>query len=153
MLNLSCCTGFRLLHEVPDHFLVLCKLAIPKVIFLLLLHLLGVALHLLDHQLPLPNELVIAARVQVIRAQPPIVEILPEGKDTHLVGKVKFSSSVKVEDCVEGSGMSVEEELVLHDGVVAADRDDLLVCSGPGELAQSGEGDKRKKSPQDLDII
>ena len=66
---------------------------------------------------------------------------------------MEFSRSIEVEDCVEGSGMSVEEELVLHYGVVAADRDDLLVCSGPGELAQAGEGDKREKSPQHLDRI
>ena len=135
--HLGCCARLWLLHEVPDHLLVFCKLAIPKIILLLLLHLPGVALHLLNHQLPLPNELVVAAAVQVVGTETPIVEILSKGKDTHLVGQVQLSRSIEVEDGVEGPGVAVEEELVLDDGVIAAEGDDLLVGSSSGEKSQS----------------
>ena len=65
------------------------------------------------------------------------MEILSKGKDAHLVGQVQLSRSIEVEDGVEGPGVAVEEELVLDDGVVAAEGDDLLVGSSSGEKSQS----------------
>ena len=64
------------------------------------------------------------------------MEILSEGKDAHFIGQVQLSGSIEIEDGVEGSGVSVEEELVLDDGIIAAEGDDLLVGSSSGEKAQ-----------------
>ena len=86
----------------------------------------------------------------MISAEAPIVEILSKGKNTHFIGQVQLSRPIEIEDGVEGSGVSVEEELVLNDGIIAAERDDLPMGSSSGEKAQSGEGNKREKPPQNL---
>ena len=51
----------------------------------------------------------------MVGAEAPIVEILSKGKDAHLVCKVQLSRSIEIEDGVEGSGVAVEEELILDD--------------------------------------
>ena len=86
----------------------------------------------------------------MVGAEAPIVDILSKGKDAHFIGQVQLSRPIEIEDGVEGSGVSVEEELVLNDGIIAAERDDLLVGSSSGEKAQPGEGHKREKPPQHL---
>ena len=73
----------------------------------------------------------------MVGTKAPVVEILSKGKDAHFVGQVKLPGSIEVEDGVEGPGVAVEEELVLDDGVIAAEGDDLLVGSSSGEKSQS----------------
>ena len=44
----------------------------------------------------------------------------------------------------------VEEELVVHEGVVRAERHDLLVGAGTGEEAESGGRELLQHPPEDL---
>ena len=67
----------------------------------------------------------------------PIVEVVLIVKNTNLVDDMESIRPIEIEDGVEGSGVSVEEELVLNDGIIAAERDDLLVGSSSGEKSQS----------------
>ena len=57
--------------------------------------------------------------------------ILPKSKRTHFIRNVKFPSSVKVEDGVEGTRMSVKKELIVHKRVISTKTQDLVVGSSP----------------------
>ena len=75
---------------------------------------------------------------------------LLECEDAHLVSDVELAGAVEVEDGVEGSGVAVEEVLVVSEGVVVAQPHDLLVGPGAGEHAQSGGGHRVQDAPHDL---
>ena len=94
---------------------------------------------------------------------------LPESKCTHLVRNVEFARPVEIEDGVEGTRMSrenviilrlisdkcqaaapVEEELVVDEAVVRAERHDLLVRGGAGQQPQPRPRQLLQHPPQHL---
>ena len=61
----------------------------------------GLSLHLLLNLFSLRAELVSAASLQVDVRDSPVVEVILESQDTHLVCHVKLARPVEVEDGVE----------------------------------------------------
>ena len=74
----------------------------------------GLSLHLLLNLFSLRAELVSAASLQVDVRDSPVVEIIFESQDTHLVSNVKFSRPVEVEDCVEGARVAIKEIFIVQ---------------------------------------
>ena len=61
-------------------------------------------------------------------------------EDAHFLIDVEFSRPVEVEDGVEGSWMSIKEELIIREAVVCDQLHDGRVCLHCAQAAQAGVG-------------
>ncbi len=119
--------GVRLLDEVPQAALILHKLPVAEVLLHLLLDVVRLLLHLLDDVLLAGVVLVLAAGLQEDLVDHPVLEVVAEGEDAHLVDDVELAGAVEVEDGVEGARMAVEEVLVVNEAVGVAEVQDVVV--------------------------
>ena len=62
-----------------------------------------------------------AAGLEVQFVDAPVLEVVTEGEDAHLVHQMQLPCPVQVEDGGEGARVSVEEELVVRKVVVVAE--------------------------------
>ena len=80
----------------------------------------------------------------------PVVEVVAEGHDAHLVDHVELPGAIEVEHRVEGARVAVEEVLVVHERVRVAPLHDLLVRLGGGEEAEARARVEQQGRPQHL---
>lgn len=81
--------------------------------------------------------LVLAATFQVKLIDAPILQVVTEGQDAHLVDQMKLSSPVEVEDRTERLGMSVEEVLIIDERVIITQLGDGFVGVAFSEPAKT----------------
>ena len=110
--------GVRLLQEVPEELLVRDKSPGPEVLHVINDQFAGLSLHLLLNVLPPRGKLESAASLKInvlkecfyyqeeegfntTHRYSPVVEVIMESKDTHLIRHVKLARPVEVEDGVE----------------------------------------------------
>ena len=79
--------------------------------------------------------------------------ILPKSKRTHFIRNVKFPSSVKVKDGVEGSRMSVKKELIVHKRVISTKTQYLVMGSSPAKIISFNDKVLIMYSEQMFDIF
>ena len=103
-----------LLDEVPQALLVLGELARAKVFLDFFLDVEGLFLHLLLHMLLSRVELVLTTGLQVNLVNLPVIEVITKSHHAHLVHHVKTARTVKVQNRVETSWMTVKEVLIVH---------------------------------------
>ena len=103
-----------LLDEVPQALLVLGELARAKVFLDLFLYVEGLFLHLFLHMLLSRVELVLTTGLQVNLVNLPVLEVIGKGHHAHLIHHVKTARTVKVQNRIETSWMTVKEIFVVH---------------------------------------
>ena len=103
-----------LLDEVPQAPLVLCKLAGAKVLLNLLLNVGRLLLHLVLDELLAGVELVLTTGLQVNLVNLPVLEVIGKGHHAHLIHHVKIARTVKVQNRIETSWMTVKEIFIVH---------------------------------------
>ena len=65
---------------------------------------------------------------------------------------MEFACSVEVQDGVKGSRVAVKEELILYDGVVAAEGEDVVVGVRPRQHPEARGRHHGEQLPQDLGV-
>ena len=82
----------------------------------------------------------LAAGLQVQLINAPVLEVLAEGQDTHLLHQMQLARAVEVEDGGKGARVAVEEVLVVGQGVVVAEVQQRVVGAALPQLAQARVG-------------
>ena len=81
--------------------------------------------------------LILTARLQEDLVDHPVLQVITEGHDTHLVYNMQSSRPVEVQDGVKRAGMSIKEVFVVNETVGVTELEDLLVSGSLDQFAQS----------------
>ena len=92
----------------------------------------------------------LAARFKVQFIDAPVLEIVRESHDAHLLDQMQFTRPVEIEDGRKGTRMAVEKVFVVHEGVVVTEIHNGLVTVAVSQSTEASVWQSLQRSPQDL---